>query len=165
MTKARVRGTELEQYAMRKDKEPSKPVKKSNWRAKHENFIRMVRANRDAGAAAAAGGPPPPFVPSDPDPDYVLCDHCGRRFSPVAADRHIPICANTKNRPRPAPAARSSGPTASGGSGSAGAAAEAMKRRVGYKPPLPAAPAAPAAKKAGQTGSRSNLAASPARRR
>jgi len=29
--------------------------------------------------------------------DYVTCQYCNRRFSPGAADRHIPKCANIKS--------------------------------------------------------------------
>ena len=39
--------------------------------------------------------------------DYVPCPHCGRTFAPKAADRHIPKCAVTANRPKPPPAFRS----------------------------------------------------------
>lgn len=42
--------------------------------------------------------PPPP--PSDTS-DYIQCPHCMRRFSPGAADRHIPKCATIKsNKPK-----------------------------------------------------------------
>ncbi|KAI8853961.1 hypothetical protein BC829DRAFT_261056 [Chytridium lagenaria] len=73
-TKARTKGTELEQYVNRKPKvdgvkkEGDKPVKpaKSGWRVKHDNFIKMVRSNRGGGDA---GGEP---VSYEPDPDLVL---------------------------------------------------------------------------------------------
>ena len=31
------------------------------------------------------------------------CPHCQRNFKKHAADRHIPMCANTKARPKPPP--------------------------------------------------------------
>ncbi|KAI9333206.1 hypothetical protein DFJ73DRAFT_854701 [Zopfochytrium polystomum] len=166
--KARVKGTELEQYALKKQiaggdskqkgAKPDPAPKKSNWRVKHENFIRMVRANRnlDAGGSGASQ----PFVPSEPDPDYVQCEHCLRRFSPVAAERHIPICATNKHKPKPSPSVSAqggarggggTGPAAAGGGGEKERREEAMKKRMGYKPPLPkkkpvaAAPSAPGA--------------------
>ncbi|KAI8615915.1 hypothetical protein BC830DRAFT_1120319 [Chytriomyces sp. MP71] len=140
VAKARVRGTDLEQYAAHKktldaphngsrsngvaDRAVQPAAKKKNWRVKHETFIRMVRANRDDGTG---GGPP---APSLPDPDYVQCEHCGRRFNEMAAERHIPICANTKHRPKPAIKA--------GSVGAAVAEDEArMRKRLDFKPPVP----------------------------
>ncbi|KAI9350253.1 hypothetical protein BDR26DRAFT_852080 [Obelidium mucronatum] len=137
-TKARVKGTELEQYALKKQfaeaKKPGviKPLKpaKQNWRVKHANFIRMVRSNRsnpeDGGSVQV----------SEPDPDYIQCDHCGRRFNETAAERHIPICANTKHRPKPA--------ANKGSSGNAIADDEArMRKRLDFKPPPPKARKSP----------------------
>ncbi|KAI9207170.1 uncharacterized protein BJ171DRAFT_639913 [Polychytrium aggregatum] len=71
---------------------------KSNWKIKHENFIRMVRAARSpAGSVGAV------FVPSEPDPDYIQCSKCERRFNEEAAKRHIPICKgqNSISRTKP----------------------------------------------------------------
>lgn len=31
----------------------------------------------------------------------VPCPHCGRKFEKNAAQRHIPICANVANKPKP----------------------------------------------------------------
>lgn len=31
-------------------------------------------------------------VPSEPDPSFVQCPHCSRRFNEQAAERHIPKC-------------------------------------------------------------------------
>lgn len=36
----------------------------------------------------------------------IPCRHCGRTFQPSVAERHIPICANVRNRPRPPPSPR-----------------------------------------------------------
>ena len=36
-----------------------------------------------------------------PEDDRVQCPHCQRKFNPVTAKRHIPICAETVNRPAP----------------------------------------------------------------
>lgn len=35
--------------------------------------------------------------------EYVKCEYCSRTFAPVPAARHIPLCKDTKNRPRPPP--------------------------------------------------------------
>ncbi|ORY40180.1 hypothetical protein BCR33DRAFT_719564 [Rhizoclosmatium globosum] len=132
-TKARVKGTELEQYAMKKalsegssKKNDDKPIKpsKQNWRVKHANFIRMVRSNRNP------DDPSTPAPVSEPDPDYVQCEHCSRRFNQTAAERHIPICANTKHRPKPA--------VKGGALAVAVAEDEArMRKRLDFKPPPP----------------------------
>lgn len=78
-------------------------AKKPDWRKKHESFIEAIRAAKKVQKHLNAGGklsdlPPPP--PSDTS-DYIQCPHCKRRFSPGAADRHIPKCANIKsNKPK-----------------------------------------------------------------
>ena len=41
-----------------------------------------------------------PYVPSAPDPSLIQCPHCQRRFNEKAAERHIPSCANTVNKPK-----------------------------------------------------------------
>lgn len=81
-----------------------KPAAKGGWRAKHEDFIRTVRAAKEMQIHLAKGGkltdlPPPP--PSE-NLDYVQCPHCNRRFNEAAANRHIPLCKNMQhNKPKP----------------------------------------------------------------
>lgn len=41
-----------------------------------------------------------PYVPSAPDPSFIQCPHCMRRFNETAGARHIPMCANTINKPK-----------------------------------------------------------------
>ena len=78
-------------------------AKKADWRKKHESFIEAIRAAKKVQKHLKNGGkisdlPPPP--PSDTS-DYIQCPHCKRRFSPSAADRHIPKCVNIKsNKPK-----------------------------------------------------------------
>lgn len=36
-------------------------------------------------------------------PRLIACQYCGRNFNERAAERHIPICANIKARPKPPP--------------------------------------------------------------
>ncbi|XP_071453760.1 zinc finger C2HC domain-containing protein 1C-like [Hetaerina americana] len=107
-TKMRVKGTEAEAYlrhsaASKANKAP--PATKSDWRRKHEDFIRSIRDAKAAQAYVAAGGklsdlpPPPPMDTSD----LIPCPHCGRKFNDAAAERHIPRCKDIVNKPKPPP--------------------------------------------------------------
>ncbi|XP_064486171.1 uncharacterized protein LOC135398716 [Ornithodoros turicata] len=111
-TKMRTKGTEVEAYVKRGLHKKQVPVKKSNWRAQHEEFIATVRQAKQVQEHLAAGGklsdlPPPP--PSS-NPDYVPCPHCGRKFNESAAERHIPRCKEMSTR-KPASAAASRKPS------------------------------------------------------
>lgn len=105
MTKARTQGTEIEKYAIQNvvTKAATPPTKKSNWRSKHEDFLRTVREAKKAQIHVANGGslsdlaPPPPME----NPDYVHCKYCDRKFDPYVAQRHIPRCKDIKSRPKP----------------------------------------------------------------
>ena len=44
------------------------------------------------------GAPLPPPQPSAPNPDYVQCPYCQRRFQEAAAERHIPFCKEQSSR-------------------------------------------------------------------
>ncbi|XP_027700477.1 zinc finger C2HC domain-containing protein 1C [Vombatus ursinus] len=104
-SKARAKGTELEQYLTWKGPTLAKPQppKKSNWRQKHESFIRTLRQARELQQVIARGGNPsdlPPVPPAE-NPDYIQCPHCSRHFAPKVAERHIPKCKTIKNRPPP----------------------------------------------------------------
>jgi hypothetical protein len=74
------------------------PVKKNNWRQKHEEFVRSIRAARGVQAAMDRGEPLPPPPPPTINPDYVQCDFCGRRFNESAAARHIVFCKEQHER-------------------------------------------------------------------
>ncbi|XP_067389193.1 zinc finger C2HC domain-containing protein 1C [Emydura macquarii macquarii] len=109
-SRARARGTELEQYQhwKGKDTDQNEPPKKNNWRQKHESFIRTLRQAREVQHVISKGGKLsdlPPLPPVE-NPDYVSCPHCSRRFAPKVAERHIPKCKTIKNRPPPPPQRR-----------------------------------------------------------
>ncbi|XP_077522015.1 uncharacterized protein LOC144133061 [Amblyomma americanum] len=94
VTKMRTKGTEAEAFVKKGFHKKEVPVKKANWRAKHEEFLNAVRQARMVQEHLAAGGklsdlPPPP--PSE-NPDYVQCPKCLRKFNETAAERHIPRC-------------------------------------------------------------------------
>lgn len=107
-TKQRLQGTEAATY-FRKGKgakaRPEPQVPKSNWRQKHEDFVRAIRYAKQASSYEKAGGrladlPPPP---ASVNPDYIQCPHCGRNYAPNVAERHIPKCVNIQAKPKPPP--------------------------------------------------------------
>ncbi|XP_055989757.1 zinc finger C2HC domain-containing protein 1C [Sorex fumeus] len=105
-SRARAKGTELEEYLNWKGSAAfvkAEPPPKSNWRQKHESFIRTLRQAREIQQVIAKGGKPselPPIPPAE-NPDYVQCPHCSRHFAPKVAERHVPKCKTIKNRPPP----------------------------------------------------------------
>ncbi|XP_064279893.1 zinc finger C2HC domain-containing protein 1C [Passer domesticus] len=110
-SKARARGTELEQYQQQKSSrspQSKTPPRKSNWKQKHEALIHIMAQARQAEQILAKGrkvsGLPP--LPPVENPDYVACTYCGRKFAPRVAERHIPKCKNIRNRPPPPPQKR-----------------------------------------------------------
>lgn len=70
----------------------------SNWREKHNEFIRSIRAAKGVTEAIRTGAPLPKFEPSAVPSDYVNCQFCRRNFNRNAAERHIPFCENQSKR-------------------------------------------------------------------
>ncbi|XP_068802694.1 zinc finger C2HC domain-containing protein 1C [Struthio camelus] len=109
-SKARARGTELEQYRQWKSSESpqNQPPRKNNWRQKHESFIQTLRQARQVQQVLSKGGKVSelPLLPPVENPDYVACPYCSRRFAPKVAERHVPKCKTIKNRPPPPPQKR-----------------------------------------------------------
>eukprot|EP00731_Ephydatia_muelleri_P011072 Em0005g1658a len=124
MSKKRAEGTELEKFMKENlynnsdsPKQPPKK-KKANWRSKHQQFVNSIRSARVVTKAIITGAPLPPHEPSAPDPDYVQCPYCERRFQEGTAERHIPFCKEKAARLPPTSKAK-----------------EAQNKRVAYKPP------------------------------
>ena len=99
-----IEGADPKAVAASMKSNPPKTKKQTGaWRQQHEDFIRSIRAAKQVTKHMAAGGkasdlpPPPPSL----NPDYVHCQYCDRRFNPEVAQRHIPKCATTMNRPKP----------------------------------------------------------------
>ncbi|TPX55207.1 hypothetical protein PhCBS80983_g05514 [Powellomyces hirtus] len=150
--KARIKGTELEQYAgkirevmadekhktkasVSHDATPLKP-KPANWRVKHDKFIQMVRAARqplDADSSGSGAASRTNFVPSEPDPDLVPCEYCNRRFQKDTAARHIPFCRDSQQKKH----YRTTAVRPSAGTPGTPSRENMMKKRVAYKPPAP----------------------------
>lgn len=72
--------------------------KKKDWRQQHEQFVSSIRAAREVTRSIAKGGPLPAYTPSAPNPDYVQCPYCERRFQEDTAQRHIPFCKEKSQR-------------------------------------------------------------------
>lgn len=76
----------------------------------------------------------------DPNPDYITCPCCDRRFAEEAAKRHMPIC---KEKAQKKALLERPGGKRRGASAAALAAPpvkdkmEELKRRTAYKPPTP----------------------------
>ncbi|NXU43741.1 ZC21C protein, partial [Drymodes brunneopygia] len=110
-SKARTRGTELEQYQQWKNSrspQSKTPPRKNNWKQKHEALIHIMSQARQVQQALAKGGKVsdlPPLPPME-NSDYVACTYCGHKFAPRAAERHIPKCKDIQNRPPPPPQRR-----------------------------------------------------------
>lgn len=82
--------------------------KKNNWRQKHEAFIQTMRQ----GQTHTPGSVPPQSV-LNLNSEYVSCPHCGRKFAPGPAERHIPKCQNIRSRPPPPKQLHSGGSSSS----------------------------------------------------
>lgn len=103
-SRMRTQGTDAAKYnraGARRAHDAIKP--KTNWRQKHAEFINAIRDAKRVTEHMKRGGKAsdlPPPVPSE-NPDYVFCRFCTRRFAPDVAERHIPKCQTTVNRPAP----------------------------------------------------------------
>ncbi|XP_062609748.1 zinc finger C2HC domain-containing protein 1A-like isoform X3 [Saccostrea cucullata] len=96
--KQRADGTDLSYKQIKQAQRKEVKAPKSNWRAKHEDFINTVRAARGVSVAMQRGEPLPPPPPPSINPDYVQCPYCSRRFNEKAAERHIQFCKTQQQR-------------------------------------------------------------------
>ncbi|KAH6585733.1 hypothetical protein BASA50_001068 [Batrachochytrium salamandrivorans] len=147
MTGARVKGTDLEKYSVKQrgqkviESSEKKLAKKSNWRIKHKAFVQMVRSAREPPGSnnSADGGANQEKL--DPNPHYVGCPSCHRRFNEDSAARHIPLCKEKEALMNRKTQSQAAGGRNAASGGPAGVSREDMlKRRTAYKPPTPKAP-------------------------
>ncbi|XP_025409376.1 zinc finger C2HC domain-containing protein 1A-like isoform X2 [Sipha flava] len=67
---------------------------KNNWKAKHEELVRAVKAAR--------GEKVDKLIPTKPV-DTEACPHCSRNFGPKSYDRHVEFCKEKAQRISTAP--------------------------------------------------------------
>ncbi|CAE8656346.1 unnamed protein product, partial [Polarella glacialis] len=92
-------------------KEKTQIPNQGKWRRDHEDFVNACRAGRGEDV------PSPVRTSNGYNNGKVNCPHCDRQFDKTAADRHIPICANVRNRPKPPPSPGLSAPPPRVGNG------------------------------------------------
>ncbi|XP_077632144.1 zinc finger C2HC domain-containing protein 1B [Crocuta crocuta] len=95
--KQRLQGTDI--LLVRKAPQSKlQPVRRSNWRQQHEDFINAIRSAKQCTLAIKQGRPLPPPPPPSINPDYIQCPYCMRRFNETAANRHINFCKDQSSR-------------------------------------------------------------------
>ncbi|CAH7317266.1 Zc2hc1b [Phodopus roborovskii] len=95
--KQRLQGTDIPTVS-KPPQTKAQPMKKSNWRQQHEDFINAIRSAKQCTLAIREGRPLPPPSPPTINPDYIQCPYCMRRFNEMAAQRHINFCKDQSSR-------------------------------------------------------------------
>ncbi|XP_051020304.1 LOW QUALITY PROTEIN: zinc finger C2HC domain-containing protein 1B [Acomys russatus] len=95
--KQRLQGTDIPTVS-KPPQSKVQPVRKSNWRQQHEEFLNVIRSAKECTLAIREGRPLPPPPPPTVNPDYIQCPYCMRRFNETAAQRHINFCKDQCSR-------------------------------------------------------------------
>ncbi|XP_036024972.1 zinc finger C2HC domain-containing protein 1B [Onychomys torridus] len=95
--KQRLQGTDIPTVS-HPPQPKGQPMRKSNWRQQHEDFINTIRSAKQCTLAIKEGKPLPPPPPPTINPDYIQCPYCMRRFNETAAQRHINFCKTQPSR-------------------------------------------------------------------
>lgn len=115
-SKQRADGTEIKSVPITTEVKKEPKVKKSNWRDKHEEFVKNIRMAK--GEVVQETAQPKKNIPSD----YIECPSCNRHFNQKAAERHISWCQSKSQIPK---------------SSVSKEAKERLQARTKYKAPLP----------------------------
>ena len=84
------------------DDSSNKPVKAiPKWKLDHMRFQEALQHGKVVSDAIKSGVDPRniPILQTQTADDRVPCPHCSRKFNSTVADRHIPHCKNTINKP------------------------------------------------------------------
>ncbi|CAG9326999.1 unnamed protein product [Blepharisma stoltei] len=80
---------------------PLKEYKDKNWYKKHQDFINKIKILDISTIVEENAGDFAINSPTSLEDTYTQCPHCGRRFAPLPAERHIPKCKDIINKPKP----------------------------------------------------------------
>ncbi|XP_050424814.1 zinc finger C2HC domain-containing protein 1A-like isoform X2 [Adelges cooleyi] len=119
-SRQRREGTDMASYLPRVNKshghDEVKEKPKKNWRAKHEELLRAVKAARNVQNEDS--------VPLSIKPaDSQSCPHCTRNFGPKSYDRHVQFCKEKSQRISTTPITST-------------VAKERLEARIKYRAPL-----------------------------
>ena len=79
--------------------------KTSKWKQQHEELMAYMQYGKQIKAVEAKGGnirdlAPPP---SSQNSNFLQCQFCARKFNPDSHAKHVAICKNVINKPKPVP--------------------------------------------------------------